>query len=393
MAFNKISAGQQLPGGALPISLGAGGIFMLPAGQGVVGTFGSVLSPQLASGNELTGQYIIQMGQYSTLQIYDPTLQYWRNIQVSPMGLITVSSDGANYRIANTTGCPVGAVITNVGSSLTNGFNTVTVTPSAGGSVWSTIVGGSINTTITITNAGTGFLAPPTLVFTPPASQGTTPYVLPTAVCTLSTGTIGSVTVINEGAGLVAAPTLTIVNQPGDTAGGGAILTVNATLANSGKLLALYPSANTTQTSGIVQAGAYGTPQTSVPTFTTFSPASTIAATMIMNFSITGFTNTTAGVTYVNAGGVFTGGMCAATAAASSVNPILDLGLSYPIFPPISVASTTGVPSLFTNGFSGVNIQAVPKYTGVSAASTVATVVAQPPTVGGVTDTILFMSI
>src|SRR3979490_1337134 len=173
MVWNKPGAGSGLPAVTLPISLPAGSVFMVPAGQGVIGAFGSVLYPQLASGNTLTGQYLIQLGQYPTLQTYDAGLSYWRDVQVSPMALLPISSDGQNFRIANTTGTPVGVLITNAGSAYTNGFygfqnafntsgqagviqggittlgnTTFTATPSAGGSTWNMIVGGAVSTTM-----------------------------------------------------------------------------------------------------------------------------------------------------------------------------------------------------------------------------------------------------
>jgi hypothetical protein len=393
--LNKISGQQNLPAPPLHISIPAAGTFMLPAGQGIVGGFGSVLSPQLASGNVLTGQYMIQMGLYTSLQVYDYALQYWCDVQVSPFQLLTISSDGTNYRIANTTGCPVGAIITNAGSGLTNGFNTVAVTPSAGGSVWNTLVGGAINTTVTITAGGTNYKAAPILLFTPPANQGTTPYILPAATCTISAGVINAVTVTQVGAGLVAAPIITVIPVPGDTTGGGGVLTVNATLAQSGTLLAMWPAANTlaSATSNpflpVQQAAPYGTALTAVPTFT-FNPASTIAATAIMNFTITSITNTTPGVTYVTAGAAFSGGIVAG--AAANANAVFDKALSLPIFPPINVAATTGVTTL-AGPFGGVNIQAVPLLSVFSSASTVATAAVQTPVVGGATDTLLFMPI
>jgi hypothetical protein len=389
MAYNKISALQPPVDGHFVISLPPGGTYMIPPGQTSAGMYGSVTTPQQGAGQNMSGQYLIGVGRHSTLQVYDAHMQYWRSMGALVTGLVNVSADGASYRIANTTGCPVGAIITNAGSGLTNGFNTVAVTPSAGGSVWSTIVGGAINTTITITAGGTLYTAAPKLAFVPPASQGSTPFILPTAVCTISGGAINAVTVVNQGAGLVAAPTVVVIPAVGDTTGGGAVLTVNTTLAGSGTLLAMYPAANTTATSGIPVTTPYGTVQTSVPTFT-FSPASTIAATAIMNFTITGFTNTAAGVGYVNAAGVFTGGVVAGSAA--NTNPVYDKGLGVPVWPPINVAATTGVPTL-AGPFQGVNIQAVPTYTAVSATSVVSTVAQQPPTVGGTNSTTHIISI
>lgn len=391
MAMNKISGQQALLAPTLPMALPAGGIFMLPAGQGIIGGFGSVLSPQLASGNVLSGQYVVQLGLYTVMQVYDQGLQYWRDVNVAPFSLTTISSDGTNYRIANTTGCPIGALITNGGTGLANGFNTVTVTPSAGGSKWSTLVGGAINTTVTITAGGSAYQAAPILLVTPPANQGSNPYILPTMVCTISAGVINTVTVTNQGAGLVGAPLITVIPVPGDITGAGGVLTINATLAASGVLLAMWPAANTAATATtnqpLQQAAPYGTVLTAVPTFT-FAPTGP-AATAIMNFTITSFAAGTAGVGYVGAGGAFTGGIVAGTAA--NTNPMFDKGLSLPIFPPVTVAATTGLPAL-AGPFGGVNIQAVPAFASFSAGAAATTAAVNTVNVGGANDTLLFMS-
>jgi hypothetical protein len=198
--------------------------------------------------------------------------------------------------------------------------------------------------------------------------------------------------VTNQGAGLVGVPGITAVPVPGDTTGGGATLTINPTLAATGVLLAMWPAANTlasaASTQPIPQAAPYGTPLTAVPTFT-FNPASTIAATAIMNFSITGFTNTTPGVGYVAAGGVINGGIVAGSAA--NTNPMFDKNMQIPIPPVFTVAATTGIPTL--TGFQGVNYQAIPNYAAFSTGAAPGTAAVQTPTVGGVNDTILFMSL
>jgi hypothetical protein len=419
MSFNKISGLAAATIAAVPIGLGAGEAFMLPVGQGIVGAFGSVVTPQIAAGNPLSGQYIVQLGMYSTLQVFDTGLQYWRNIHVLPFNLVTVSSDGTNYRIANTTGCPVGALITNAGSGGTNGWygfingvastivngvvsagNSVfTITPSAGASQWNAIVGGAVNTTISLAgtvytngpfstaavaatgSGGANYTKPPLIIFTPPPNQGAQPYVLPTAICTISGGAINSVTVLEQGAGLLGLPGITVIPQPGDTTGAGAVLgwlAANVGQVGSGTVLAMYPAAS-------------GTPLTAVPTFTyggSSNPAPT--ATAIMNFTITGFTNTTAGVGYVNAGGVIWGGIVAGSAA--NTNPFMDKALSIPIAPPINVAATTGVPSL-AGPFQGCNYQAVPSYSAFSTGAAPSTAAVQPPTVGGANDVITLMSI
>src|ERR1700678_2214364 len=235
MPWNKIS-GQAANPPNLPIAIPAGGSFTLPVGQGVVGAFGGVLSPQLATNNPLTGQYMLQLGQYTNLQQYNVGMNYWETVQVSIYQQVPISSDGVNYRVVNSTGCPVGAVLTGAGTGGTDGFygytqfgigqgsavtiqngqvtagNSVfTITPSAGGSLWNAIVGGAINATMTFSgasaiyngnysnlfafgstgatqlpSAGANYTKPPIIVFFPPPNQGQQPYVLPTAYCTIS---------------------------------------------------------------------------------------------------------------------------------------------------------------------------------------------------------------
>lgn len=266
MAFTKIGAGSALVP-ALAIALSQGETFVLPPGQGVIGTFGA--GSKIPTGTSLSGQYVVNLGTAIQAQILDAGSQQWATVAAGPSNDITVSADGVNFRVANTTGTPTSATITNAGSGLTNGYNTVAVTASAGGSTWNTIVGGAINTTVTITSGGAGYTLPPILVFVVPENQGSTPYILPTAYCTISGGAVNAVTVLNAGAGLVSAPTIQVIPQASDTTGGGAVLTVNATLAGSGTLTFLGPN-------------LYGSSLAIAPTLS-FSPASTLAATAVLN--------------------------------------------------------------------------------------------------------------
>jgi hypothetical protein len=211
---------------------------------------------------------------------------------------------------------------------------------------------------------------------------------LPTAICTISGGIINAITVVDQGAGLLSLPGITVVNQMGDTTGGGAIIgwataqTGTAGLGvgtGGGSILAMWPA-------------SYGTAVTAVPTFT-FSPASSTAATAIMNFSVTSITSTTAGVGYTGAYGVWQGG---ATAGASATNASARYAqiISNPVFPPIVVAATTAVTTLSAGGFGGVNIQAVPTlaFGTQLAAGTVTTVAVMTPVVGGQNDVIKLQS-
>jgi len=405
MAFNKIGAlgyNNTLP--TLAMSLSAGEVFLLPAGQGVVGTFNS--SSNLAlTGWTLNGQYIVELGKYCIIQYFDPVLLIWRSFgSAGATGSFT--SDGTNYRIANLTGCPVGALITNTGSGMTNGFygynaagsavviqsgtvtagnSTLTVAASAGSSTWNVIVGGSINTTVTVTAGGTNYTRAPLLVFNPPVGQGSQPYVLPTGYCTLSSGAVNAVTVVNAGSGLVSAPTITVIPQPGDTTGGGAVLTVNSTLTNSGQVTWMAPSYN-------------GTALTSTPTFTfTGTGTGSVAVTAIMNYTVTGATPTTVGVAYTSGitfSQVLGGNPVPGTVATGITDPYFDTGLLQTRPAQLTITTTATTLSGATisvldagYGFPTTPPLMYPLYQGVSTQGVVT------PTVGGQTDTFKIISL
>lgn len=424
MAVNKISGLVNLPGPPVPISLAAGNVFMLPVGQGVVGSWGALTSPQIGINSTMTGQFFVELGLLTNLQVYDYQLYAWRNVQVAPGQTLFVSSDGTNFRIANTTGSPVGAVITALGSGGTDGFygynnqrqaitiqngvtttgNTLFTVSTTGGALWNAIVGGQISITINFTAAmtyyqnipwytagapsvtgspGSGYTAAPNIVFTPPPNQGAQPYILPTATCTISGGAINAVNVVSSGAGLLGLPGIIVVPQPGDTTGAGAVLgwtSGNGTEQNAGKCVALWPLFP-------------GTAQTSVPSFTfggTSNPGPT--ATAIMNFTITSFATGTAGVGYgTTPGGVLFGGVTAGSDLTG--NPSWNKNISLPIFPPINVATSTGTVTLAGN-FGGVNIQAIPSYCAIpNGTAAPSTANATTPAVGGASDTFFLITV
>jgi hypothetical protein len=324
-----------------------------------------------------SGTYIASLGPYTSLQYKDPVTGDWTTISgAADIMPIQFDSDGANFRLANLTGTPVGGLITNAGTGLTNGVGTVTITPSAGGSVWTSVVGGAINSTVTVTAGGSLYTYAPTLVFSPPPAGG----IQATGVATLSAGAVNAVTVTNQGAGYTSAPTVTVINDPRDTTGSGAVLTVNATLAGSGTLTAMYPIDP-------------GTVLTAVPTFT-FSPASTIAATAIMNFVVTGFTVGAGGAAYGNAQPfliVVPPAIVAGTRASNTAGPISDTQLTFPRAAWINGTSTAGGAITATGAVvadAGFGMQAVPNGIVIAGGTGLATTVGQATiTVGGITDT------
>ena len=303
-------------GGAFPLALAqiieGGGLMSLPGG-------GIFYPPP--------GQYLFTSGYTTVLEWWDPIQQQWR--VYGPVGArsLQVTCDGYNMRIINASGIVTGANITNAGSGGVNGIGAtatgVTVSfgaaPSNGVAATAyAIVGGQINSTITITAGGSGYLVPPILLIDPPPPGG----IQATAVCTISAGAINAVTVTNQGAGYTSAPTVTVIPQfqyyaggpsgsfavagvgiggsstavsgtPGGSVlpnnvglGSGAVLTVNATLAGTGTVTGIVP----------VQQGV-GYTGTTIPTIT-ITGAGAAAATAIMSMSLSSITITSGGVAY-----------------------------------------------------------------------------------------------
>jgi hypothetical protein len=263
------------------------------------------------------GNWNVRLGPYSTVQEFDPVLQIFRphgddGVTWGSIGGGTfrqVQSDGQNWRIANLTGCAVGALITTAGSAMTNGIGTtatgVTVTPSAGSSVWSPIVGGALNTSPTITNGGTNYDYAPILTVQAPPAGG----IPATMTCTVSAGVINAVTVTNQGAGYTSAPLVTVTRDPRDDSGAGGVIT-NA-LTGSGTLTGLLCTNQ-------------GTALTSVPTLTFSSGGS--AATVIMCFTLLTYVVVTAGTSYIDAP-ILTGVGGFPATAAVLVNPATQRNL------------------------------------------------------------------
>lgn len=260
-----------------------------------------------------SGPHIIDPGAYAELQVYDSNVGAWQKADYPNSAPFEIDSDGSNYRIINTTGCPVGAIITNKGSGYTNGIGVATCTAGAGGSLWTVITGGSINTTVTVTAAGV-YNYVPTITFSAPPAGG----VRASGIAVLSGATIGSVTVVDAGAGYTTAPTITITPDPRETGTGGGVLTVNATLANSGAITA------------IVCTDPGTAPQTSAPTLTIAGGGgSSGAATALMNWVVTGFTVTTKGSSFGNSAQlIITSGNPLSTATSAVTDPDLDTGIA-----------------------------------------------------------------
>ena len=211
------------------------------------------------------GYFNMYLTETFTLQVFDPVMQIWRPIGSNGHAFVQCDSDGNNYRVANQTGCAIGAVITNAGTLYTSA---PTVSPSAGSSTWVAIVGGAVNTTVTVPNGGNNYVYPPAVIFGAPP-QGCIPA---TGYSTISGGAVTSITVVNQGAGYQTAPFITLLNDPRDTTGNSA--TATATLTGSQTMTGLLCT-------------NHGTALTTTPTLT-FSGGggSGAAATVLMDQSI-----------------------------------------------------------------------------------------------------------
>lgn len=282
----------------MPIVFGAPGVFPTLRGQP-----SNIYS--LQAGEVMivpAGDWYVILGKYLSVQEYDAIAGFWRWSGDNGQGAKLVHSDGVNFRVANQTGCAVAALITTAGSAYTT---TPTVTPSAGSSVWAAIIGGVVSTTVTVNNGGTSYVYPPQVAFAAPGGPGQGPSLQAAGYCTLSAGAVSTVTLLDQGAGYTFAPQISFINDPRDTTGSGASAT--ATLTGAGTMTGLICT-------------DHGTPLTAVPTLS-FSSGSA-AATVIMDWCITGYSATVAGAAYTTlavAGAVEVTGVGGITAGTATL--------------------------------------------------------------------------
>ena len=224
-----------------------------------------------------SGTWFINPGIYTFIQVLDPVTNSWAVIPDSSLGIPQfVNSDGSNYRLANLTGCMVGAIVTSAGTGYTSS-NPPIITASAGDSTWRAIVGGWVQT-YTISSGGANYSRPPVVLVSAPPAGG----VQATAVAILTAGVVTSIAATNYGAGYTSAPTVTII--PSETE----VNNVTPAVA----------TANITNTDGVT--GVICTnPGNSVGVLPTLSFSSgAAAATAVGCFAVTGFSFSTSGVAY-----------------------------------------------------------------------------------------------
>lgn len=286
------------------------------------------------------GWFYVKPGGLSALQIFDPVLTTWRSVGGGAVGSGSaeyISSDGNNYRLANLSGCAVGASVTNVGSGYTSA---PTIAPSAGSSIWRAVVGGAVSQTVVVSNGGANYAYPPNVLFSSPPAGG----IQATGYAVLSGGAVSSITMVNQGGGYTSPPTISFVNDPREglnnvTLGYGAAANCSLTGAKTiAGVICLDPG-----TGGL----------TAIPTLTpSGGGGSSFTCTAIMCWTILSYTPT--------AGTGFTGNSLLSgldvfpTAATTILNPAIQSGWVNTRQARITMPQTAGAPTatgaVFTDG-------------------------------------------
>ena len=168
----------------------------------------------LAPGQQMpipAGDWYISMGGYLVIQYLDPISNTWVFAAGTShnRGVNLVTSDGFNVRLANLTGCPVGAVVTAYGTAWVQSSTTISVT-GGGGSTWAPIVGGQLSASITTSGYGAGYGVAPIILIPGPQPPATNANgvggIQASGYANLSSGTVNTVSLTNPGAGYQTAP-------------------------------------------------------------------------------------------------------------------------------------------------------------------------------------------
>src|SRR5215471_8051120 len=245
------------------------------------------------------GDYIITTGSQTVLQWANPLNGLWYGVS-PPQATASITTDGGNYRLVNLSGVAVGASITNAGSGGVNGIgpvqtgsNVVFGAPAANNLTAQgyVIVGGSVPAP-TITQAGSGFVAPPLVVCDPPPIGG----IQATFVGTITAaGALNTVTQVNPGAGYTSIPQFYIYPQPAVS-----------------MQQPLYPGGSTTPGIGAGAPGLFPPPglinPANVPSGSLFQPnvVSGTAGALLTGNALTG-SGTLTGIVMNNYGTGYTG--------------------------------------------------------------------------------------
>jgi hypothetical protein len=199
-------------------------------------------APQDASTNKIgispgdvfvlpAGDWYITLGMYCILQFLDPVTGQWQipSGAAYQRGLLHISSDGFNARIANLTGCIASASVINGGTNYVQATTTITAIGAfqTGVAVPTLvpIVGGALGFTGTftldITTKGAGYGIAPIVMIPPPppavANSNGVGGIPAEAVAILgASGSLTSVSIINPGAGYPTVPTAVVIPSPFD---------------------------------------------------------------------------------------------------------------------------------------------------------------------------------
>ena len=320
------------------------------------------------------GTWAIDIGPYTDYQVFDSQTNTWR-VSGDPGGASKwIMSDGVNHRLANQSGCVVGATVTSGGAGYTSA---PVITINSGGAKFTAVLGPVVNT-ITVVNGGTGYVYPPLVYINPPPAGG----VAATAYSTISGGVVSSVTVTDQGAGYnTGVPLVTLTNDPRDTVGTGA--TAVASLTGTGTVAALLLTDPGTP-SGISTSGT-------LPTITLTGGGYTTIATAVpvMAWSLTSYTVQSVGLGYITGGTVFFSGSTIASGTAIYTNPTIQKNVVRARPCNVGVLVSSGATTLVTGGTvydGGVLPQGFTTLqTAVNAAQTGVLVSASAVNVGGIT--------
>jgi len=339
---------------------------------------------RLAAGQALpipAGEWLITLGKYSVIQFLDPVSTTWRIIEASREGPQFVKSDGFTRRIANLTGCPVAAVVTNMG----NGSyveSTTTVTPNLGNSTWKAVVGGAI-TSISVSVAGAGYGMPPVCFVPAPAAPG----VQATAVATISGGSVSTITLVDAGAGYESTPTMTILPNPADPNFTAGSITTHAT--------AVLTTGRAGSVTAVLCTNS-GVALSALPTLTIAGAGASATAVPVWMSTVTSTSISAAGAAYVSLSALLTttGGRTAGSDAASNPEISMTAFTPRPLRAEVGMANATA--SLVTIDdrglFTGTPTSMILPQGNVSAQTTasIATIVL---TQGSLADTILMQQL
>lgn len=157
------------------------------------------------------------------IQWMNPVTQQWTNL-LGPGAAIAASikSDGFNWRVANLSDSWYGALITGAGTNYVQA--TTTVTAGTGNSTWQPVIGGALGA-FTVTAGGAGYSMPPNVFIPYPPYPG----IPATAYATLTLAAVTSITIDQAGAGYLTAPPVVLVPNPFDPNYLNGSITANAT--------------------------------------------------------------------------------------------------------------------------------------------------------------------